>query len=344
MSTAKAPTNLREFTARFSTEEACVEYLFDLRWPNGFVCPRCGSVRGHQIISRGKIECTNPLCRYQVSVTAGTIMHRTKQDISSWFHAAYLVSTLTPGISAVQFQKQLGISRYETAFNMLHKLRSAMVDSGRTPLKGEVEVDEGYIGGEESGRPGRGALTKSLVACAIELVKSIDKKSGKLRIRTGRVRLRVVPDASAESLIPFILDSVEKGAIVHSDGWPSYSALKDEGYDHRPIVQTKGSECMPHIHRIISNVKTWLLGTHHGRVSKKHLQAYLNEYTFRFNRRFWRGPAFVRALGLAVCTDDHPTYEKLYNSGEPGGWVHPYTMPTNRSKKMSGQEVPAATG
>ena len=318
------PNNLREFTERFSSEEACTRYLFECRWPDGFVCPRCGTTKVYPIERRMRFECAKPKCRYQVSVTAGTIMHRTKQDLVTWFHAAYLVSTLTRGISAVQFQRQLGLSRYETAFTMLHKLRSAMVASDRELLHTEVEVDDGYIGGEESGRPGHGALSKALVVCAVELVRWTNKKSGKDRVRTGRVRLRTIPDASAESLIPFVRESVEKGAIVHTDGWPSYIELSNEGYDHRPVIQGNEREYMRHVHRIFSNVKTWLLGTHHGRVSKKHLQAYLNEYTFRFNRRFWRGPAFHRALGLASRTTHWPTYNSLYRSGEAGGWTHPY--------------------
>ncbi len=255
-------------------------------------------------------------------------MHRSKQDLVTWFHAAYLVSTLTPGISAVQFQRQLGLSRYETAFTMLHKLRSAMVAPGREPLHGEVEVDDGFIGGAEAGHPGRGALSKALVACAVELVRWTDKKSGAHRVRTGRVRLRSIPDASAGSLIPFVLESVKKGTIVHTDGWSSYAGLAKEGYDHRPVSQSKDQQYMPHVHRIFSNIKTWLLGTHHGRVSKKHLQAYLNEYTFRFNRRFWRGPAFHRALGLATQVTDWPTYESLYHSGISGGWTHPNAQTT----------------
>lgn len=278
-------------------------------------------------------------------------MHRTKQDLVTWFHAAYLVSTLTPGISAVQFQRQLGLSRYETAFTMLHKLRSAMVAPDRELLHGEVEVDDAYIGGEETGRPGRGALSKALVACAVELVRWTDKKSGKDRVRTGRVRLRTIPDASAESLLSFVRESVDKGTLVHTDGWPSYNALANEGYDHRPVIQGKEREYMRHVHRIFSNVKTWLLGTHHGRVSKKHLQAYLNEYTFRFNRRFWRGPAFQRALGLASHTTQWPTYETLYRAGEAGGWTHPNAPATKSSPTDLGfqggpthRTGPAATG
>lgn len=338
------PNNLREFTERFSSEDACARYLFKCRWPSGFVCPRCGTPKGYPLESRTRMECANPKCRYQASVTAGTIMHRTKQDLVTWFHAAYLVSTFTPGISAVQFQRQLGLSRYETAFTMLHKLRSAMVAPERELLHGEVEVDDGYIGGEESGRPGRGALSKALVACAVELVRWTDKKSCKDRVRTGRVRLRTISDASADSLLTFVRESVEKGAIVHTDGWPSYIALAKEGYDHYPVVQGKDREHLPHVHRIFSNLKTWLLGTHHGRVSKKHLQAYLNEYTFRFNRRFWRGPAFHRALGLASHVAHWPTYKSLYGTGKVGGWTHPNGHAANSSTTSPDLQAGPACG
>lgn len=268
------------------------------------------------------MECSSG---HKISLTAGTVMHRTKQDLVTWFHAAYFLTTLTPGISAVQFQRQLGLSRYETAFNMLHKLRAALVAPGREPLQREVEVDEGYIGGEEKGRPGRGSESKALVACAVELVRWEGKKSAKPRVRTRRVRLRVVRDASAASLVPFVKESVQKGAVVHTDGWPSYGSLTKEGYDHRPVVQGQGKDAkyMPHVHLVFSQLKTWLNGTHHGHVSPKHIQAYLNEYTFRFNRRFWRGPAFHKALGLIVRTENRPTYESLYRAGEKDGWVHP---------------------
>lgn len=250
------PKTLPAFASRFSTEEACAAFLGDLPWPTGFVCPRCGSRGGG---------------------------------------------------------------------NMLHKLRSALVAPGRDRLHGEVEIDEAYVGGTEAGRPGRGAITKALVVCAVELVRWTDSKSGKSRVRTGRVRLRVLPDASAESLLPFAQDSVQQGAIVHTDGWAGYGALGGLGYEHRSVTQGRGKDAVhsTHVHRIFSSLTTWLLGTHHGRVEKHHLQAYLNEFTFRFNRRFWRRPAIRRALELAVQADDRPTYRALYGAGEEQGWAHP---------------------
>ena len=334
------PTTLPEFAARFSSEEACADFLFKIRWPDGFVCPRCGSAGGYPLAGRRTIECANSACRYHASLTAGTVMHGSKQDLRAWFWAVYLVTSLTPGISAVQFQRQLGLSRYETAFNMLHKLRSALVAPNRDPLQAEVEIDEGYIGGEEEEHPGRGTVTKALVVCAVELVRWTDKKSGEGRVRTGRVRLRILPDASAASLVPFVRDSVEPAALVHTDGWPGYGSLGKLGYDHRPVVQGRGKNAkyMPHVHRIISNLKTWLLGTHHGRIDPKHLQAYLNEFTFRFNRRFWRGPAIERALTLAVQTADRPTYRSLYEAGTDAGWNHPSSHhQTRRRSPPKGQ-------
>jgi transposase-like protein len=281
MAEATAPTTLVEFASRFATEEACAEFLFKMRWPEGVVCP----TRGYQVSGRRTVECAGPSCRYQCSVTAETVMHGTKQDLRTWFWAACLVSTLTAGISTVPFQREMGIARYETAFNILHKLRAALVAPGRDPRTDEVEVDEAYVGGEEEGRPGTGTASESLVACAVVL-RRWRTKAGKMRVRTGRAPLRVVSDASAESLLPFVVDSIAKGAIVLTDGWPSYQSLRKEGFDHRPVAQgsRENAKNLPHVHRIISNLKTWLMGTHHGRVERQRLQAYLNEYTFRFNR------------------------------------------------------------
>ena len=252
-------------------------------------------------------------------------MHRSKQDLRTWFWGAYLVSTLTPGVSAVQFQRQLGISRYETAYNMLHKLRSALVAPDRELLLDEVEVDETYIGGEEEGHPGRGSEKKILVVCAVELVRWVDKKTENERVRPGRIRLRAIPDASSNSLIPFVTGNVKPGSIVRTDGWAGYLPLSKEQYVHQPIAQGQGKDAvhMLFVHIVFSNLKTWLLGTYHGGVQEKHMQAYLNEFVYRFNRRFFRGPAFNRALGLATEAECWPTYKNLYKAGEADGWIHP---------------------
>jgi transposase-like protein len=342
------PSSLLDFVRMFPNDERCAEYLFRVRHTDGFVCPRCSSQIGWPIANRGVIECSNG---HQVSLQAGTVMHGSRQCLTTWFYAAYLMSTLTPGISALQFQKQLGIKRYETAFNMLHKLRSALVAPSREKLKGEVEVDECYIGGPEEEKPGRSKGSKSLVAVSVEIVHWIDtsgRKPGRhvtqydlegpperqrrsqadgepaLRKRAGRVRMSVIPDASGDTLLPWIVSNIEKKTTIYTDGWNGYNGLEALGYCHIRTLQThkghKTGKWLPLVHLIVSNLKRWLSGTHKGAVSHKHLQAYLNEFTFRFNRRFWRGPAFLRALGLTVNVNDWPQYDTLYS----GKWAHPY--------------------
>jgi transposase-like protein len=241
-------------------------------------------------------------------------MHRSKMPLKLWFHAAYLVTTHTPGMSALQFQRQVGLTSYQTAFTMLHKLRAAMVREGRDRLSGVVEVDETYIGGPEPGKTGRGAGGKVIVAGAVDL-------RGK---SANRVRLRVIPNCSGETLLNFVKENVQEGSTVQTDDWGSYSKL-DAEYQHRI------SSDLAHIHRVFSNLKTWLLGTHHG-VSKQHLQAYLNEYAFRFNRRGTPMAAFQTVLGLAKERLG-PTYKGLYGVKKgTGAWVHP-SNPTSETTR-----------
>jgi len=330
-----APTTLPEFQRLFADEGASREYIAAVRWPNGFTCPKCDRAQGWWT-ARNTIKCTNG---HQTSVTAGTVMHRSKLPLATWLYGAFLVSTLTPGISALQFQRQLGIHRYETAFQMLHKLRAALVAPGREKLNREVEVDEGFVGGVEEGRPGRGADRKALVIIAVEVVHwtqpQFNKETGLTEIvernRAGRVRLSVIRDASAETLLPWVQANIENGAKVFTDGWAGYNNLEKLGYRHERVLQSckgkKTGRYLPMVHLIISNLKRWLLGTYKGAVSAKHLPAYLNEFTFRFNRRFWRGPAFLRALGLMVHADARPEYKTLYATGEEGGWAHPNSEP-----------------
>jgi transposase-like protein len=256
-----------------------------------------------------------------MSVTAGTVMNRSKVPLTMWFWAAYLVAVQTPGISAVQLGKHLGL-RYETAFQLLHKLRAGLVNPGRTPLRGVVEVDETFIGGRKKGRRGRGAEGKSLVIGAVEVVTYRNKK-GKITECAGRVRLQKIPDASGDELMQFLKENVAASTVVRTDGWTGYNATAKNGYRHQVLTgetSIEVAEQLVHVHRVFSNLKTWLMGTHHG-VSGKHLQAYLNEHTFRFNRRQSPFQSFASALGIATKVQG-PEYEELYHAGEEGGWSH----------------------
>jgi len=303
-----------EFVKRFSTEEQCRDYLFQLRWPDGFECPHCGG-REYGIIGDKLYWCVK--CKYKMSVTSGTIFQDTRSPLKTWFTAIWWITTQKYGASAEGLQQILGLSSYETAWTWLHKIRKAMVRSDRSKLTGTVEVDETYIGGEEhSTSTGRGTGNKVLVAIAVELRET--GKSSKTGLKKpGRVRLSVIADASTESLKPFVIDNIEKGSEVITDGWSSYSFLAKSGYTHTVYVQSKkeaDEKILPHVHLIISLLKRWLLGTHQGAVSDKHMQAYLEEYTFRFNRRdsAKRGLLFQRLLEGAV--DCSPlTYNDLVN-------------------------------
>ncbi len=262
-----------------------------------------------------------------MGLTAGTVMERSHIPLSTWFWAAYLVASQTPGISAVQFQRQLGLKRYETAFGILHKLRAGMVRPNQDRIGGQpgnhVEVDETLVGGKTRGE-GRGVHHKTLVAGAVEVR---HRKPGSAQDKrkdgryAGRVRLAVAADRSAGSLCGFVQSAVMPGSLIVTDDWSGYGSLDKLGYDHHAIAECGdpevAEEFMPMIHLIFSNLKTWLNGIHHG-VSAKHLQAYLNEFTFRFNRRFYPFNAFRSLLGIAGGAEA-PTYASLYS----GEWTHP---------------------
>jgi transposase-like protein len=287
------PQTLLEFESRLGTDEACRDYLLRLRWPSGFRCPRCESTRGWPR-SRGLIECS---CGYQASPTAGTIFDRTRIPLRVWFRAMWLVTSQKSGASALNVQRQLGLSRYETVWTMLHKLRRAMVRPGRERLCGRVEVDEAYVGGDEEGVHGRETYKKTLVVVAAE-------EDGK---GTGRIRLGAVPDASGICLLGFIGDSVEAGSTVHTDGWEGYGGLAEKGYRHEVTnISASGQEAhqlLPRVHRVASLLKRWLLGTHQGAVRPLHLDYYLDEFTFRYNRRTSasRGQLFYRLVQQAAA-------------------------------------------
>jgi len=294
METEDYPRTLREFEERFGTEEACRDYLFRLRWPDGFVCPRCGAQRGWGG-TRGRIICGT--CRYQASVTAGTIFADTHKPLWLWFRAMWYVTSQKTGGSAIGLQRVLGLGSYPTAWTWLHKLRRAMVRPGRDRLCGEIEVDETFVGGTEEAVHGRETETKALVVIAVE-------KRG--RHGFGRARMCRIPDASGEVLLSFIERSIEPGSVVCTDGWKGYNGVQGRGYQHKgTVLRGRGRdaalESLPRVHRIAGLIKRWLQGTHQGRVAPAHLDYYLDEYTFRFNRRTSasRGKLFYRLVQQA---------------------------------------------
>lgn len=311
------PLGLLEFGRRFATDQSCLDYMHAVRWPHGFRCLSCGGAKAYDIPSRGVIECAG--CRQQISLTAGTVMHKSKTSLCQWFVGAYLMATHTPGVSAVMFRRQARVKRYETAFQMLHKMRSAL--ASREKLSGVVEVDEALVA-TKSKHPrlpkgartprGRQTETKALIVAAVE----------RRGVHAGRVRLRKIAHADHDTLHAFIRDVVAKGATVRTDGLPSYLGLT--GYRHDRQVEGDGARAaiiLPHVHRVFSNLKAWLNGTHHA-VSRKHLPAYLNEFQFRFNRRGRVAASFHALLGLGAWQRS-PTYRELYRVGQAGGWHHP---------------------
>ena len=334
------PESLPDFQRVFPAEENCAAYLADMRWPEGFICPHCGSAdEPYRFENRpGVLRCRS--CGRDISLTAGTVMQGSRTPLCTWFWGAYLVSSLTPGISAVQFQRQLGLNRYETAFQMLHKLRAGMVrpERDRIGVEWPVEVDEVFIGGKTRGE-GRGVHHKAIVAGAVEIRTGKGEpkwdhdyaKPKKGKVYAGRLRLHVVADRGKRALEGFVTDSVEPGSHVTTDGWQGYDNLSRLGYHHERVVVEGDPEQveahLPMIHIIFSNLKAWLLGIHHG-VSQQHLQAYLNEFTFRFNRRFYPFVAFNSLLGIGVEVDA-PTYAELYS----GEWVHPNPGPDQRRRR-----------
>lgn len=302
MSKLEYPKTLKEFRQKFSTDQSCFEYLAQSRWPDGFQCPNCKSHKAWLNKNRHVYECQQ--CGRQTSPMAGTILHRSKIPIQEWFWSAYLVATHTPGISAKQLQRQLGISNYESAWYLLQRLRKGMVNENRTTLDGLLEADETIIGGPTKGIKGRGVIQiahKSLVIGAVEVVQYFDTK-GVAKEQAGRLRMELIDHADEKTIREFLETNVTAGASIRTDGWRGYSQTALSRYKH--VVQVQKSpelahQLAPHIHRVFSNLKTWLQGTHHG-VEAKYLQGYLDEYIFRFNRRQTPMAAFQTLLGIAA--------------------------------------------
>lgn len=299
------PKDFQEFLLQFRTEDDCWDYLFEIRWPNGFSCPNCKSNK-FWITGKKLIHCVS--CGHQTSITAGTIFHGTRKPLLLWFHIIWWVAAQKTGASANNLKDFMGFGSYKTAWSWLHKLRRAMVRPNRDRLTGIVEVDETYIGGKEigKGKQGRGAVTKSLVVVATEC-------KGK---QIGRVRFRIISEASGEELLPFIEDNIEPSSTIVTDGWSGYSSLsQSKNYKHMTkVISGSGQEAhelLPHVHMVDSLVKRWINGTHQGNVSPKHLPYYLDEFAFRFNRKLstYRGKLFYRLIQQAVSISPMPFNE-----------------------------------
>ncbi len=304
------PGTWAAFLEWFPDDAACVEFLERLRWPDGFVCPLCGSAVGWRIAD-GRFSCGG--CARKVSVTSGTIFHKTRTPLTAWFAAAWYLTSQKNGASALGLQRILGLGSYRTAWMMLHKLRTAMVRPDRDLLTGDVEVDETYLGGVETGR--RGGRQRDSIKEIVVIGVEMHSPKG-----LGRVRLRRVEDLSAASLVGFITDVVEPGSVIITDGWNSYRSLPRRGYTHKRTSIRAGDDpahvVQPGVHRVASLLKRWLMGTHQGAIRGEHLDAYLEEFTFRFNRRSSRrrGLLFYRLLEQAVVTDPAP-YKDLVGGG-----------------------------
>jgi transposase-like protein len=303
------PRTIEEFERWFSRAEACRAYIEALRWPDGFRCPACQGEKA-VMVRDGLYQCRR--CRRQTSVTAGTIFQDTRKPLVMWFRAMWYVTSQKNGASALGLQRVLGLGSYETAWTWLHKLRRAMVRPDRDRLSGWIEVDETFLGGLAEGATGRQKANKALVVIAAQA----DGPG------IGRIRMGMIPDASADSLHAFVIGCIEPGSTLHTDGWQGYSGLEKKGFQREvsAVRSTKkdASKLLPRVHRIASLLKRWLLGTHQGAVAPWQLPYYLDEFTFRFNRRTSksRGKLFFRLMQQAVHTPP-ATYEDVVNQAKP---------------------------
>lgn len=307
------PSNWNQFLDWFGTEEACLHYLERLRWPQGFACPICGEVAQPYRSSRARLVCRG--CGFQCTVTAGTIFDKTRTPLRVWLAGAWYVTNQKHGVNALGLQRVLGLGSYQTAWTMLHRFRQAMVRPGRERLHGLVEVDETYVALTDrqapvSAKKKKNNTDKTLVAIAIEMV----EPKG-----FGRIRLQRIVDDSAASVIPFVTSSIEHGSVIRTDGSAAYRSLKELGFEHQRTVMLGADQpahvSMAGVHRVAALLQRWMLGTHHGAIQPPHLDAYLNEFVFRFNRRTssFRGMLFYRLLQQAMQTEPY-TYRDIIKS------------------------------
>ena len=289
------PESEIEFEQRFSNERACQQYLAKMKWPYGFVCRKCGH---RQYWESARDIYISTRCEKPHSLTAGTVMHATKKPLVYWFKAMWWFTTRKSGVNAVNLKDLLGFGSYQTAWSWLHKLRRCTIRDGRERLSGTVEVDEFFIGGQKPGKRGRGADGKAIVVAAVE-----KKEHNKI----GRIRLQVVPDCSGDTLEHFVSTNIDPGSHMVTDGWKGYDGIDPEVYEHQQVVASRSDDkdsVLPGVHLVASLVKRLILGTFQGRFAPKHLQSYMDEYVFRFNRRTSRnvGKKFMRIAQQVVAS------------------------------------------
>lgn len=312
------PRTQIEFEERFSSEETCSKFLFPIKWPTGFVCPHCQK-GDYRTKSRGRFVCK--ACKGETTIHCGTLFSNTNKPLRWWLHALWWITGQKNGVSAFGFYKIMGLGSYRTAWAWLHKLRYAMGHTGGAKLSGTIEVDEAYIGGVRTG-PGAigGQLDKVYVNLAVEVLER--KVKNRTFTVVGRIRLAVIPDRKAATLEGFVQAMVEPGSLILTDGWDGYNKLGARGYKHQAFIDSK--KALPKVHRVISLLKRWLIGTHQGRISGEYLQSYLNEFVFRFNRRGSRnrGVLFGRLLELCLV-ERGPTYKVIMSRLEPAKYEIP---------------------
>ena len=313
------PSNWIEFQDWFATEDSCTAYLERLRWPKGFFCPSCGAIDEPGRATRGRLICRS--CRHQSSVTAGTIFDKTRTSLRVWFAAAWYITNQKQGVSALGLQRVLGLNSYQTAWAMLHRFRRAMVRPDRDLLCGTVEVDEVFLAlsrrdTKNPRPPGSQAHDRShLVALAVAM--EVHDPKG-----FGRIRLRRIAGPTIDAIVPFVQENIAPGSTVRTDGSAIYATLKDNGFKHDPHVilgsKVPAHEPLPGVHRIAALIKRWFLGTHQGAVDPRHVDYYLDEFTFRFNRRTSRsrGLLFYRLIQQSAVAAP-ATYADIRDNHHP---------------------------